>query len=83
MGESGNSRGAAEKRSSGNMDLEDLATRTSRPPHTHTLTHTHTHTPIVTKQRRIIPSSQRLLSQEKTWRQTLGPPPPMGTTKVC
>ena len=39
--------------------------------------------PIVTKHRRTLTSSQRVqLLQRETWRDVLGPPPSMGTSKV-
>ena len=41
------------------------------------------HPPIVTKHRRTLTSSQRVqLLQRETWRDVLGPPPSMGTSKV-
>ena len=53
-------------------DLEDLTTSTTHTPHP----------PTVTKYRRTLTSSQRQLLQRETWRDVLGQPPAMGTTKV-
>lgn len=64
----------SKKRSLHQTDLEDLGKPSSGAAPSHP--------PSVTKHRRTLTSSQRQLLRRETWRDVLGPPPTIGTSKV-